>query len=120
MGPRPEITNLINIYTIFLRLEQERQQRDVWREEGSASPLSAYSPQTTVTSSASNPQEVSEELDRRGLSTAAFKTELADLIAAHVESIGAEYRRLRADQQHLEVVLEEGEERARTFARETM
>ena len=66
------------------------------------------------------PREVAVELERRGLTTADFKAELAELMCSHIVPIGEEWRRLREDRAYVVGILEDGEERAREMAERTM
>ena len=65
-------------------------------------------------------EHLAEELDRRALSLADFKRELADVIVAHVEPIGREIERISEDREMLDGVLHRGNQKAMETAERTM
>lgn len=62
--------------------------------------------------------QIVDEYKGKGFST--FKKDLSDLIIFHLNPINTEYKKLVKDTKYIRKILSEGEEKARTVARETL
>lgn len=118
---RPELANLVNLYSIFCRNRNDKVATSV-----ATTSTATFAANGTVDrnrnalSELGTAEAVVSELQSRGISTAVFKAELAEMIIEEIGPIGSEFRRLMHDKEYLEGVLRDGEEAAISIASETM